>query len=82
MNFLNVSQRVGFCLEPIASYKVGEKKQLQVTSPMSLSPYFGVNDLVQVIQRDLFIPLFGGHLTVKKGHVFTIPKRSPAELPG
>ena len=27
-------------------------------------------------------PLFGGHLTIEKGHVFTIPKRSPAELPG
>ena len=29
-----------------------------------------------------FDPLFGGHFTFPKGHVFTIPKRSPAELPG
>ena len=28
-----------------------------------------------------FHPLVGGHLTFPKGHVFTIPKRSPAELP-
>ena len=35
-----------------------------------------------MIQRDLLIPLVGGHLTnLWKGHVFTIPKGS-AELPG
>ena len=28
-----------------------------------------------------FHPLVGGHLTIEKGHL-TIPKRSPAELPG
>ena len=29
-----------------------------------------------------FYPVIGGQLTFPKGHVFTIPKRSPAELPG
>ena len=35
----------------------------------------------QVIQSDLLIPIVEGHIAIWKGHL-TIPKRSPAELPG
>ena len=38
--------------------------------------------LHQVIQSDLFIPDRWRSLNLWKGHVFTIPKRSPAELLG
>ena len=36
---------------------------------------------IQVIQSDLFIPDRWRSLSLLKGHL-TIPKRSPAELPG
>ena len=39
--------------------------------------------VIQRFQSDLFIPKrWRSSTTFPKGHVFTIPKRSPAELPG